>query len=101
MVAAFYQHRIPAYLSDSLFTPGLTAGRLAMTDLYGRKLEPTDVIFPQLAVAPMGWSWALCFIQRAHTKALASSDGMDMKQMMADFHPPTGRGARSGPFVVR
>ncbi|CAK0901948.1 unnamed protein product, partial [Prorocentrum cordatum] len=68
---AFYQHKLPAYLRPPFCLPAVTAGELGISKLDGRRAAPWTRLYPQLAVAPMGWNWALYFVQRAHDRQQA------------------------------
>ncbi|CAK0879805.1 unnamed protein product, partial [Prorocentrum cordatum] len=69
---AFYQHKLPAYLRSYFCLPKVTAGELGISRLDGRRVPPWACLYPQLAVVPMGWSWALFFVQKAHERTLGA-----------------------------
>ena len=68
---------------------------LGLTHLDGGTLEPDAVIYPQLRVVPMGWSWGVSMIQEAHLFTLSGEEGLSDDRHARDFRPPPGLG--SGP----
>ncbi|CAK0881076.1 unnamed protein product [Prorocentrum cordatum] len=68
--SAFYQRKLPAYLRPLFCLPVVAAGELGVGELDGHRVAPWARLYPQLAAAPMGWSWALYFAQRARERAL-------------------------------
>ncbi|CAK0843554.1 unnamed protein product, partial [Prorocentrum cordatum] len=85
--SAFYQHKLPAYLRSHFCMPKVTAGELGVSRLDGRRVPPRACLYPQLAVVPMGWSWALFFAQKAHERTLGQSDALRLELRAVDFAP--------------
>ena len=59
---AFYQHGLPGWLREYVCLPGVTGAELksiGIFELFGRFLADDEIIYPQMAVVPMGWCWAL------------------------------------------
>eukprot|EP00974_Lingulodinium_polyedra_P095491 9253624-Lingulodinium_polyedra.AAC.1 len=54
----------------------------------GAELTPDTVLYPLVAVAPMGWSWALFLVQRAHEAILDRAKELDPSRRAVDFRPP-------------
>ncbi|CAK0801212.1 unnamed protein product, partial [Prorocentrum cordatum] len=84
---AFYQHKLPAYLRSYFCLPKVTAGELGISRLDGRRVPPWACLYPQLAVVPMGWSWALFFVQKAHGRTLGQRDALRPDRRAVDFVP--------------
>lgn len=65
---AFYYLGLPVGLRD-LFTM-LSAGALGLKTLKnGQELRAPVWVVPRVCVAPMGWAWALWWMQRIHERA--------------------------------
>ena len=60
----FYRLRIGEDYGRYFSLPGVTAKSFGVTHVQGRAVSPSDVIFPCLAVLPMGHTWSLYFAQR-------------------------------------
>ncbi|CAK0790966.1 unnamed protein product [Prorocentrum cordatum] len=84
---AFYQHKLPAYLRSYFCLPKVTAGELGISRLDGRRVPPWACLYPQLAVVPTGWSWALFFVQKAHERTLDQRDALRPERRAVDFAP--------------
>ncbi|CAK0876757.1 unnamed protein product [Prorocentrum cordatum] len=84
---AFYQHKLPAYLRSYFCLPKVTAGELGISRLDGRRVPPWACLYPQLAVVPTGWSWALFFVQKAHERTLDLHDALKPELRAVDFVP--------------
>ena len=85
---AFYQHAIPSWLSELFCLDGIKAGELGISSVDGQPVEPNRTIYPQLAVVPMGWSWALALVQAAHENLLDESVLLSRSRRAVDFAPP-------------
>ena len=51
---AFFQHRLPAWVSSYFGLDPVTAGELGITSLDGGELRPEARLFPLVNVAPCG-----------------------------------------------
>ena len=94
--AAFYQHKIPGWLSELFSMDPLVAGVLGVTEVDGRPVHPRQKLYPQLAVVPQGWKWGLALVQAAHEQLLDSSSFLDGSRRAVDFMPPPN--PKLGPF---
>ena len=83
---AFYQHTIPAWLSETSSLEGVPAGSLGITHVGTEKVHPRRVVYPQLAVVSMGWTWALA--QASREQLLDSSLLLERGRRAVDFQPP-------------
>ena len=86
---AFYQHAMPWWLREYFCLPSVTGAELKSVGIYklaGRFLADDEIIFPQMAVVPMGWCWALYLVQTAHAAILKSE--LDSERCAVDFVPP-------------
>ncbi|CAK0908668.1 unnamed protein product, partial [Prorocentrum cordatum] len=87
--SAFCQHKVPAHQRPVSCLPAAAAGELGgVGRLGGRRAAPRTRLRPQLAVAPMGWSWALCVAQHAHERALGGCRALRPELRAVDFAPP-------------
>ena len=77
----------PNYLRPLFCLPVVTAGELGISRLDGRRVPPWARPCPQQAVAPMGWSWALYFVQKAHERVLDQYDALRPELRAVDFAP--------------
>ena len=84
---AFFQHSMPQWLRPDFCLPAVSAGDLNLTEVDGDRLAPSDLVFPQMAVIPMRWSWGLNFVQRAHKGILNQSQLMAGAVRARDFEP--------------
>ena len=85
---AFYQHGLPRWLSEFFCLPFVTGSELqsmGVDTLDGCRLEPGERVYAQLAVAPMGWNWALYLVQAAHTHILARAVAANRRAV--EFQP--------------
>ena len=85
---AFYQHRLPKWLSPYFSLAPVRAGELGIRRLDGAEVSSDVRLFPQLQVVPMGWSWGVHLIQEAHSHILASSALLPSTRCAVDFQPP-------------
>ena len=94
---AFYQHALPHWLQPYFGMAPLTAAELSLSSLEGAVVLCTDLIYPVMNVIPMGWTWALHFVQGIHEGIMTDSLG-DMEGYLArDFAPPPR--PEDGPIV--
>eukprot|EP00969_Alexandrium_andersonii_P202512 8947725-Alexandrium_andersonii.AAC.1 len=56
---AFYMFELPRQLRELFSLPPVTAQSLGRRALQGRALPPSTLVWPQIKVAPMGWTHAL------------------------------------------
>ena len=88
---AFYQHAIPQWLSEYFcFEPvyGWELLKAGVASFEGMAVVAETSYFPQLSVAPMGWSWAPFLVQTAHAHILARDAALDDRRVAVDFRPP-------------
>ncbi|CAK0831168.1 unnamed protein product, partial [Prorocentrum cordatum] len=99
--SAFYQHRLPAYLCDYSCLSRVRAGAVGVTHVLGRPVDPWDFVCPQMAVVPMGWSWGLYMVQRAHEYALDVHPSFSSCWRAVDFgpRPSVQDGPARSPYV--
>ena len=63
---AFYSLELPSQLRAYFCLPGLRAGDINITLVEGEPVDKSIIIYPQLAVVPMGWTHALAACQKIH-----------------------------------
>ena len=56
---AFYQYSVPGWVSEHFCLPQATAAEMQLDAWAGCSLDPDSLLFPLVAAAPMGWSWAM------------------------------------------
>ena len=86
----FYACGIPVGLSEFFSLPPVKG---SVFKGWGLELEggaPADDedVFPQLAVMPMGWSWAFFFAQEAHTALIKKYTNADDDDFLEAGRPP-------------
>jgi len=64
--ACFYQCGIDEALSEFFCMPSISRAEARSVGLDAGVGADDDLVFPSLAVLPMGWTWAFWFVQRAH-----------------------------------
>ena len=62
----FYSIGLPSYLSAYFCLPAIRPGLLSGRIPELRRWASDAVVYPQMKVVPMGWSWAMFFAQRIH-----------------------------------
>ena len=83
---AFYQYGVPAWVSEYFCLPKVTAKEIGITHFQGHEVDADAGFFPQVAVAPMGWSWAMALVQKAHENLMAKAGFLDSERG-EDFKP--------------
>lgn len=83
----FYSIGLPDYLHPFFSLPPIRSDLLSgrIPELCGR--DPSLVIFPQMKVVPMGWSWAMFFAQRIHQHQVMIGAGIPHHRVLADGRP--------------
>ena len=70
---AFYQFQLPLCWQKYVGLCPILASTLGITHLHGKVLAPSTMIYPRLAVIPMGWTWALWWCQTLHERIVATA----------------------------
>eukprot|EP00971_Amphidinium_carterae_P330890 6464160-Amphidinium_carterae.1 len=83
--AAFYQHGLPTWICPFFSLPTVKAKKLGLKEVDGKPVTPDTRVTPQVAVAPMGWSWGLHLVQVAHMHLL--SQRIPPQLFASDFSP--------------
>ena len=86
---AFYQHELPAWIATYFSLAGVKAYEVGVKYMDGREVDPNPILYPQLRVVPMGWSWGVALVQEAHLHLLAECGGLEEQRRAVDFRPPT------------
>ena len=89
---AFYQHALPGWLSNYFSLAGVRAYEVGVKHLDGVEVDPNTLLYPQLRVVPMGWSWGVALVQEAHLHLLSGVGGLTRDRQAVDFRPPPGLG---------
>ena len=85
---AFFQHRIPSWLSELFSMEAVPAGFFGVDSVDGQVVHSRQRVFPQLAVVPQGWTWGLALVQACHEHLLDHSVLTGRSRRMVDFCPP-------------
>ena len=95
----FYSIGLPDYLHPFFSLPPIRSDLLSgrIPELCGR--DPSLVIFPQMKVVPMGWSWAMFFAQRIHQHQVMIGAGIPHHRVLADGRPAPVLKDESGVIV--
>ena len=67
---AFYQWRLPPWLSELFCLDGVPAGLFGVSEVDGVQVHPNRMVYPQMAVVPPGWTWGLALVQAVHENLL-------------------------------
>ena len=73
-----FQHYLPGWLRKYFGLPSFTAAELCIVELSCVAVAPETRIFPCMAVVPMGWTWAVHFVQLIHEGVLQEAVGDDV-----------------------
>ena len=82
-----------------LLSSGSQCGQLGLTEWEGSPISAATLLYPQAAVAPMGWSWGLHLVQAAHeeiVRGVLSASGA----VQAYDHRPAPRVDETGVFSI-
>jgi len=80
---AFYTMAMPSSLRPFFGLKGLTAAELGLSSVGGRDVQPHAIVYPRIAVVPMGWSWAMWWCQHVN-ETLCDKAGLDPGQRLRD-----------------
>lgn len=90
----FYSIGLPEYLHSFFSLPPIrpsTLRGLAMQQgtsiVELRGWGDDELVYPQMKVVPMGWSWAMYFAQRIHQHQVMIGTGAKAEQILADGRP--------------
>lgn len=100
--SCFHRLRIDEELGRYFCLPPVMAGELGVCAAQGQAVGGLDLVWPCLAVAPMGWTWSLYFAQSINRDVVARSlsDGvgeLDNSRHDRGEHKPRPRERRRGP----
>ena len=70
---AFYQFQLPLCWQKYFGLRPILASTLGVTHLHGKVLAPGTMIYPRLAVIPVGWTWALWWCPTLHERIVATA----------------------------
>eukprot|EP00971_Amphidinium_carterae_P342539 6481883-Amphidinium_carterae.1 len=88
---AFYNIALPEPLRDLFCLKPLRAEVLGITEIDNVPVQRHQLIYPQLTVLPMGFSWALYYAQRVH-RAILSRAGFVDECFITDTNHAVRRG---------
>ena len=81
---AFYTLSMPMELRKYFGLRGVVAGRLGIDQIGDVAVGRRQVVYPRVAVLPMGWSWALHWCQQVHER-IAERSGLRKSERLQDF----------------
>ena len=84
---AFYTFALPPALNTYFSCPPVKAALLGLRELDGQRVGGQDLIYPRLAILPMGWSHALWWCQVLHCRLLKRVGGSLPPTMIVDRRP--------------
>ena len=85
----FYQMAVPLFLSRFLALKGIKASTIGKTRCADGPVGPDEVLYPCLAVLPMGFSLALHLAQTAHETILRRAGVLHCSaELLLGFVPP-------------
>ena len=85
---AFYHLELPEELRDVFGLPGVRAGDVNVTGIEGCAVKPDRLIFPRIAVVPMGWTHALFLCQSIHEELAEKSGLLESDRLRDRKRPP-------------
>ena len=80
---AFYHLELSPQLRDYFGLPGIRARHLGISTVEGIKVDQGTLVYPRLAVVPMGWSHALYLCQSIH-ESLVEQAGLEEGNRLRD-----------------
>lgn len=83
---AFYHLALPERLRDLFTMRSISASALGLTALNGVALRASARVVPRVRVNPMGWTWALRWMQRIHERAIMRG-GVPESENLVDGAP--------------
>jgi hypothetical protein len=85
---AFYNTALPAELRKYSAMRGLQARHAGVTSVNGQAVSATQLVWPRLAVLPMGWSHALELCRRVHEHPVRDSGEVSPEQAVVSRRRP-------------
>ena len=67
--------------------PGWVAQGLGCVDVEGLPVEAGETLYPCVRCLPMGWSWAMWFVQELHEQVLVKATGLGGDLLVREGHP--------------
>ena len=81
---AFYNMALPTELRRYFALRGVEARHLGLSHVGGQPVKPTQVVWPRMAVLPMGWSHALELCQQIHEKIVRDKEDLSPERAVVD-----------------
>ena len=66
----------------------LVASKVGLTSINNVHISGSDLVYPCMAVLPMGCSWAVQWCKEAHLAILRNSGSFSIQNELIDFRPP-------------
>eukprot|EP00971_Amphidinium_carterae_P296523 5890637-Amphidinium_carterae.2 len=67
----YYQFRLPEHLTQYLALPRVRAAEVGVTETVEGRVGPNDWVWPCFCVLPMGFAWALHWVQVGHRELIS------------------------------
>eukprot|EP00974_Lingulodinium_polyedra_P127560 11202628-Lingulodinium_polyedra.AAC.1 len=85
---AFYHFSLPEALRPFFGLAPVRAMDVGLTTLNGVSIPGHQLVWPRLAVMPMGWSHAAWWCQRIHMHIVRAAPGVDDEHYLHDAEAP-------------
>ena len=97
---AFYLCGVPDWLQSYFCLPAISVRHLDAATRAALGCSENDLLFPQVAVLPMGWTWATYFCQKAVDNILISKAHHPAHRQIIGRRPPAPLSKESPSFIV-
>ena len=84
----FYHVELPLAWQKYFGMRGIQARFLGISEVNGVPVEPSTMIYPRLRVCPMGWSWAVFWIQTVVQRVISTTSCNDDSSRVLDGRLP-------------
>ena len=89
----FITFSLPEQLRPYFGLRPVLASDVGITHVGQRAVRPDQLIYPRLAVMPMGWSHAAWWCQKIHMTIVSRVEGVDAQHYMHDAESPPAAAA--------
>ena len=84
---AFYMFKTPVWLHQYFCLPPVRARDVGVKAIDGKAVAGHEIIYPQVQVLPMGWSWATYFCQSSVVSTLIKGGHVSSSELVRGNYP--------------
>ena len=84
---AFYMFKTPVWLHQYFCLPPVRARDVGVKAINGKAVAGHEIIYPQVQVLPMGWSWATYFCQSSVVSTLIKGGHVSSSDLVRGNYP--------------